>query len=135
MDRAAEGCSAAFTSTGDTALDALRWNWGQAYDIGHDTTWWFSRRDGYGGTETAGSPDALRAKIIDDYTGRPVDRDRAAEVQCRRARYEAAGVRIWHDAGGWHARWRVATGYTGISHPDDLCGLLDRLDALHQAGL
>jgi hypothetical protein len=50
----------------------------------------------------------------------------------RRRAYEDAGVRIWHDAGGWHARWPVRDGatHTGISHPDNVGRLLDRLDAL-----
>jgi hypothetical protein len=130
MDGPAAGCAAAFTSTGDAALDALRWNWGEAYEIGHDTRWWFRRLDGYGGAETAASPDALRKAIIENYLARPVDRDRAADVEKRRCEYEAAGVRIWQDRGGWHARRTVNGRHTGISHRDDLRGLLDRLDAL-----
>jgi hypothetical protein len=134
MDGLADGCHTAFVSTGDAALDALRWHWGEAYEIGHDTTWWFRRRDGYGCAETAGSPDALRSAIIQNYLARPVDRDRAAEVEKRRCEYETAGVRIWHDAGGWHARWAThgTEMKTGLSHPDDLGGLLNRLDALRR---
>ena len=58
------------------------------------------------------------------------DAGTALGERCRR--YENAGVRIWHDAGGWHARWPVRGGvtHTGISHPDNVGGLLDRLDAL-----
>ena len=57
------------------ALDALTWNWGQAYDIGHhDGQWWYRRRDGKGGTETASTPDDLHTKIITDYTTWPVPR-------------------------------------------------------------
>jgi hypothetical protein len=130
VDGLADGCQVAFVSTGDAALDALRWNWGEAYEIGHDTTWWFRRRDGYGGAETASSPDVLRSAIIENYLARPVDRDRAAEVEKRRCEYEKAGVRIWQDAGGWHARWPANGTHAGIFHPDDLRGLLDRLDAL-----
>jgi hypothetical protein len=73
---------------------------------------------------------ALRSAIIQNYLARPVDRDRAADVEKRRCEYEKAGVRIWHDPGGWHARCPVNGRHTGISHPDDLRGLLDRLDAL-----
>jgi hypothetical protein len=131
MDGPASRCAAAFASTGDAALDVLRWNWGEAYEIGHDTRWWFRRRDGYGGVETAAGPEVLRSAIIENYTDRPVDRERATEVESRRSGYEAAEVRIWHDADGWHARWAVnGSKHTGISHPDDLRGLLDRLDAL-----
>jgi hypothetical protein len=133
-DEAAVGCAAAAPLTGDTALDSLRWHWGDAYEIGHDAKWWFRRRDGYGGAETASSPDARHTAIIENYTARPVDRDRAADVECRRAKYEAEGVRIWHDPGGWHARWAAGGTEmkTGVSHPDDLAGLLDRLDALRR---
>jgi hypothetical protein len=119
----------------DDALDALRWNWGDAYDIGcTDGEWWFFRRDGIGGKRTANSPDLLRNTIVEDYTFRPVRRDAASAVEKRREAYEAAGVRIWHDPGGWHARWPVNRTHTGISHPDHLGGLLDKLDALRDAG-
>jgi hypothetical protein len=56
--------------------------------------------------------------------------DRNAED--RRRQYEATHprVKIWHDAGGWHARWPVNGTHTGISHPVSLGTLLDRLDTL-----
>jgi hypothetical protein len=134
MVRPAEGFAAGVVMGEDAALDALRWNWGDAYDIGcDDGVWWYRRRDGLGGTHTALAPDELRAAIIVDYVRRPVERmhlpDDLAE---RRERFEAAHpqVRIWHDAGGWHARWPVNVTNTGISHPCELSGLLDRLDAL-----
>jgi hypothetical protein len=131
MHEAAEGIAAGVALGSDAALDALRWHWGDAYDIGRDDgVWWFLRRDGLGGRETASGPDALRTAIIDNYILSPVRRETAAEVEDRRDRYEAAGVRIWHDPGGWHARWPVNGTHTGISHPDHLTGLLDRLDAL-----
>lgn len=127
MEQAATGNA----TEGDAQLDALRWHWGDAYDIGcDDGVWWFRRRDGLGGGETASGPDALRAAIIDNYIHRPVDRQTAADVQERRDQYEAAGVRIWHDPGGWHARWPLNGTRTGISHPNHLTGLLDKLDAL-----
>ncbi|MGH3156268.1 MAG: hypothetical protein ACRDNF_06805 [Streptosporangiaceae bacterium] len=57
------------------ALEALRWNWGEAYHIGcDDGQWWFRRKDGKGPTETASTPDDLRAQIVLDYTLRPVHR-------------------------------------------------------------
>jgi hypothetical protein len=133
MERAADNV-ADVALREDAALEALRWNWGDAYDIGRDGgAWWFRRRDGYGGKETASGPDTLRRAIVDDYTFRPVRRDAAADVEERRDRYEAMGVRIWHDPGGWHARWPVHDTHTGISHPDHLTGLLDRLDALNDS--
>jgi hypothetical protein len=55
------------------ALEALRWNWGEVYDIGvDDGQWWCRRRDGLGGRETAATPDQIRTKIINDYTDLPV---------------------------------------------------------------
>ena len=58
------------------ALDALRWHWGTAYHIGiDDGQWWYLRRDGKGGRETATTPGALRTMIITDYTTWPVPRD------------------------------------------------------------
>jgi hypothetical protein len=58
------------------ALDALRWDWGEAYQIGcRDGRWWYRRRDGKGATQSAGTPDERRAQIITDYTLRPVHRD------------------------------------------------------------
>jgi hypothetical protein len=57
------------------ALEALCWNWGVAYDIGVDGgQWWYRRRDGLGGTETAITPDDLHIKIANDYTDLPVRR-------------------------------------------------------------
>jgi hypothetical protein len=57
------------------ALDALRWHWDEAYDIGvEDGQWWYRRKDGIGGIETAATPDGLRAQIIMDYTVLPVRR-------------------------------------------------------------
>jgi hypothetical protein len=59
------------------ALEALQWNWGQAYKIGvDDGEWWYRRRDGKGGRETASTPDVLRAMIVTDYDTWPVPRER-----------------------------------------------------------
>jgi hypothetical protein len=60
------------------ALDALRFGWGIAYEFGTDDEGpWAWRRDGAGGKIRAGSPDALRAEVIDDYSVKPVSRDLA----------------------------------------------------------
>ena len=132
MGQAADGSVAAAGLVRVAALEALVWHWGDAYDIGLcDGTWWFQRRDGYGGRETAASSEALRGAIIQNYMHRPVRREIATQVQERRDRYEVAGVRIWHDPGGWHARWAVDHAYTGITRPD-LIALLDRLDKLKE---
>jgi hypothetical protein len=60
------------------ALEALQWHWGEVYHIGvDDGQWWYQRKDGKGGTETASTPDALRSMIITDYTIMPVPREPA----------------------------------------------------------
>ena len=57
-------------------LDALRWNWGDAYLIDHiDGRWTADRLDGRGRTLKAANPDKLRKLIFDDYTAKPVPRD------------------------------------------------------------
>jgi hypothetical protein len=58
------------------ALEALRWNWDEAYHIGCDEgLWWYRRRDGKGATETATTPDHLHTQIITDYFTFPVNRE------------------------------------------------------------
>jgi hypothetical protein len=58
------------------ALEALVWNWGEAYHIGcDDGQWWFCRKDGKGATETASTPDELRNQIVLDYSLLPVHRE------------------------------------------------------------
>jgi hypothetical protein len=58
------------------ALEALEFNWGDAYEIGcDDGEWWFGRRDGIGGRERASAPDELRRMIVADYEFRPVRKD------------------------------------------------------------
>lgn len=75
-----DACSAAdllgYTNREPT-LAALRWGWGEAYQIGWDATrgWWAARRDGRGGDITVGDPDQLWKAILDDYTLLPVPRD------------------------------------------------------------
>jgi hypothetical protein len=55
------------------ALEALVCMWGEAYIIGCDEgQWWFRRRDGKGGIETAFTPDCLLAQIVTDFTVYPV---------------------------------------------------------------
>jgi hypothetical protein len=56
------------------ALEALRWNWGSAYEIETDGETWRARRfDGLGGWMEAESAEALRGQIVSDYMTRPVD--------------------------------------------------------------
>jgi len=60
----------------EAALEVLRFNWGEAYEIGlDDGGWWCRRRDGLGGTERAPGPDELHKLIVEDYSFRPVRRD------------------------------------------------------------
>jgi hypothetical protein len=76
------------------------------------------------------NPDQLLVRPLAGAALAVAGRDREAED--RRQQFVAAHpqVRIWHDAGGWHARWPVDGTHTGISYPADLGGLPDRLDAL-----
>lgn len=61
----------------EQALDALRFHWGDAYDIGHDDDrgWWARRRDGIGGDLTAAEPGQLHTAIVADYNLNPVSHD------------------------------------------------------------
>lgn len=63
------------------ALDALRYNWGGAYMIGHDDErgWWAARRDRIGGMLTGHDPERLLEQIAADYALKPVPRDAGAE--------------------------------------------------------
>lgn len=58
------------------ALEALEWNWGEAYEIGvtADGLWHAKRRDGLGGTIDAAGPEDLRNAVKDDYMTKPVPR-------------------------------------------------------------
>jgi hypothetical protein len=59
------------------ALEALRFGWGDAYEISCDGGWQARRRDGLGGVITAPDPDALWTAIKDDYALKAVPRDTA----------------------------------------------------------
>lgn len=64
----------------ETALEAIRFGWGDAYEIGHDDErgYWAARRDKIGDLLTAGDPGELRKAITDDYAVKPVPREPAA---------------------------------------------------------
>jgi len=64
------------------ALDAIRFSWGDAYEIGHDDEhgFWAARRDRIGGLILAGGPEELRRAVADDYAGRPVPRGAGEEA-------------------------------------------------------
>ncbi len=64
----------------ESALEALRWHWGDAYEIGvSGGRWRAKRRDGLGGQIEAPDdrpgPDGLGWAIADDYQLKPVPRD------------------------------------------------------------
>jgi len=65
------------------ALEALRWDWGDAYEISHDDEdgWHARRRDGLGSLLTAPGSDELYKVIADDYRLRPVCRDYSAPLE------------------------------------------------------
>lgn len=53
---------------GMNALDALRYDWGSAYEIdGNGDDWRARRLDGLGGWIEANSPDDLRNLLFSDY--------------------------------------------------------------------
>ena len=55
-----------------TELDALQWNWDEAYAITAAAGHWLAQRRDNGRTLTASSPDGLREMIIEDYAAEPV---------------------------------------------------------------
>ena len=59
------------------ALDALKYSWGEAYEIGWDEkrAYHARRLDNIGGLITAPGPDELRQAIWDDYALKPLPRD------------------------------------------------------------
>jgi hypothetical protein len=60
-------------------LESLRWNWGDAYDIGFaGGLLYAARKDGLGKLEEVNA-DRLRDAIFADYTAKPVPRDLPAE--------------------------------------------------------
>lgn len=57
------------------ALEALRWNWGEAYEINTvNDEWRARRRDGLDSWITAPNAEDLRNQILSDYLARPVPR-------------------------------------------------------------
>lgn len=64
-------------SADDLALEALRFGWGDAYEIGYDEErgHWALRRDGLGGHITAPDAEKLRDAVVADYDLKRVPRD------------------------------------------------------------
>jgi hypothetical protein len=65
----------------DAELEALRWNWGDAYRIEWDEEngWRARRLDGLGGWLTGADSDELYKAITDDYSLKPVPRSYAPD--------------------------------------------------------
>ncbi len=55
-------------------LEALEWNWGEAYEFRAGEVWTARRRDGLGGLIEAPDPEGLRAGVLADYLLKPVPR-------------------------------------------------------------
>ncbi len=72
----AAGGSAAGRTADEYELQALRYNWGSAYEIdfSDEHGWRAKRRDGTGEL-TAATPDGLYGAILADYSDRPVPRE------------------------------------------------------------
>jgi hypothetical protein len=75
----AAGGAAGGRTADDDALETLRWNWGEAYLIGHDDErgWWAGRRDRIGSLLTEADADGLRAAIRADYALKRVPRNQS----------------------------------------------------------
>jgi hypothetical protein len=73
----AAGGAAGGRTADDEALEALRWDWGEAYLIGHDDErgWWAARRDRIGSLLIGADPGGLREQIRADYVVKKVPRD------------------------------------------------------------
>ena len=65
----AAGGAAGVRTAEDYALEAFRWDWGEAYEIGRDAErgWHARRRDGLGGDLTGADAEELREVIRSDY--------------------------------------------------------------------
>jgi hypothetical protein len=74
MDAAEETATAGNSGkTAMNALEALRYDWGSAYEIERNGHEWRARRlDGLGGWMDADSADDLRTQIFSDYALKPV---------------------------------------------------------------
>jgi hypothetical protein len=67
-------------NTNKNTLEALRWDWGKAYEIhGADDEWRARRLDGLGGWMYAASAEELRNQILSDYLIKPVP-DQSSEA-------------------------------------------------------
>jgi len=92
------------------ALEALRWDWGDAYDIGHDDEhgWHARRRDGLGDLLTAPGADELYKVIADDYALKAVPRNLPPDHEGRPGDFDAYSMegpntgQVANLANAWH---------------------------------
>jgi hypothetical protein len=115
MDQHHDNQDAASTAFVAAALDALRLSWSDGYEIGcDDEVWWYRRRDGKGGTQTAPYPDELNKMITDDHAFIPVRGD-SVSGRVRPALStvpdEPDEVPRLHRFRGAHPKVRVAAGF------------------------
>ncbi|MGH3159123.1 MAG: hypothetical protein ACRDNF_21480 [Streptosporangiaceae bacterium] len=128
------------------AVEALRCTWGEAYDVGVDgSQWWFRRKDGIGGTETAASPDCLLAQIVIDHGALPVRCPQPARGPLTATGYHQQPPvvahrpdrRPHHPPAAWQMEVDVMNNLSRLSPSqlgeayravDRLCGVKDALD-------
>jgi hypothetical protein len=82
LDAADAAASALEGTARAKALDALRFHWGDAYEIDYDEElgWWAERRDGLGGRLIAADPEELFRDIQADYALNPVPRQHGRDA-------------------------------------------------------
>lgn len=66
----------------EDGLDAVRFRWSEAYEIGHDPDdgYWARRRDALGGLIAAFDAQGLDGRIAEDFRFRAVPRQRGAAL-------------------------------------------------------
>lgn len=148
MEGGTLACPRPVRTPAEKALEALRLDWGIAYTVGHDGSWyWAARRGRTGDFLEAKEPDELRAAMAADYG--PA-RDLWCSVCGERAAADAAGKAV-HAADGrklaadghrvaavdlepelWAAARAVAADYRGVFRVTARFGIL-RADWLVKA--
>lgn len=123
--------AAAGRTAEDHALEALRHDWGGAYEIGHDDErgYWARRLDGLGGDITAGTPGDLAAAMTGDCDLKPVlwcaDCGKLVTATAGKAVHAARGNPLGYPDGHraapvdrepelWRAARRIAADYGGM---------------------
>jgi hypothetical protein len=95
------------------ALEALRFNWGEAYEFTvKDGTWTATRRDGLRGPLEAASPDDLRVAMWGDYSTRAVQRLTHEPEPAENTAYTADGPYVGRPV----TDFRLARAYPMTAH-------------------